>query len=300
MYVDSINSEKYTKRILTKLLKNYVLEWLGATDYRSTFNLKDAVDYCGQHKLELITYHVESLMEENSSLEVVYERILDFRDFRDLLNYLSPHTYDTAESTLLDFLRNHKKITIVEHNENDTFKFYLTDELNEYREEAEKIANLSLYFRSYIEILLDIKKEAFNFDELYEFLLEEEISYDLAKNHQDFLYFRKEKSYTVSEILKLIEGEKIVTPKKIFINQMKKDYNRFYKIFDNYYGLKSWNQETEFQVYLKLFDKFLQNKKKEKYKYLGKKVLDLLPKVNNSKFNTERLEKNIKRILERG
>jgi hypothetical protein len=81
--------------------------------------------------MELITYHVESLMEENSSLEVVYERILDFRDFRDLLNYLSPHNYDTAESTLLEFLRNHEKITIIEHEADDTFKFYLTEKLNE-------------------------------------------------------------------------------------------------------------------------------------------------------------------------
>ncbi|PUU86257.1 MAG: hypothetical protein CI948_2896, partial [Halanaerobium sp.] len=47
MYINSIDSEKYTKRILTKLLKSYVLEWLGATEFRSTFNLKDAVDYCG-------------------------------------------------------------------------------------------------------------------------------------------------------------------------------------------------------------------------------------------------------------
>lgn len=300
MYTNTIDSEKYTKRILTKLLKNYVLEWLGATEFRSTFNLKDAVDYCGQHKMELITYHVESLMEENSRLEQVYEKILNFRDFRDLLNYLSPHTYDTAESTLLDFLRNHEKITIIEHEADDTFKFYLTEELTEYREEAEKIANLSIYFRSFVEILLDIKKEVFSFDELYEFLLEEEISYDLPKNNQDFLYFRKEKSYNIPEILKLIEGEKITTPKKIFIYQIKKDHNRFYKIFDNYYGSKCWNTETKFQAYLKLFDKFLQNKNKEKYKYLGKKVLDLIPRVDKSKYKTKRLEKNIKRILERG
>ena len=300
MYINSIDSEKYSKRILTKLLKSYVLEWLGATEFRSTFNLKDAVDYCGQHKMELITYHVESLMEENSRFEHVYEKIINFRDFRDLLNFLSPHPYDTAESTLLEFLRNHEKITIIEHEADDTFKFYLTEELNEYREEAEKITNLSVYFRSFVEILLDIKKEIFSFDELYEFLLEEEISYDLPRNYQDFLYFRKEKSYDVPEILKLIEGEKITTPKKIFRDQIKKDYNRFYKIFDNYYGSRSWNRDAKFQAYLKLFDEFLQNKNKEKYKYLGKKVLDLIPKVDKSKYKTERLEKNIKRILERG
>jgi len=300
MFVETAYSEKYTKRVLKKLLKKYVLEWLGSTEFRSTFNLKESVDYCGQHKMELITYHVESLMEENKSLEYVYEKIMEFKDFRDLLNYLSPHPYDTAESTLLELLRSHDKITIIEHQENDTFKFYLTDEMNEYREETERIANLSIFFRSYTELLLDIKKEAFNFDELYDFLLEEEISYDSAKNYQDFLYFRKEKAYSVSEILKLLEAGEIMTPKKIFIEQIKKDHNRFYKIFKNYYGLKNWNTETEFQVYLKLFDKFLQNKSKEKYKYLGKQVLDFIPKVDKSKFKTKRLEKNIKRVLERG
>ena len=293
------NSEKYVKRILIKLLKNYVLEWLGATEYRSTFNLKDSVDYCGQHKMELIKYHVESLMEYNDKIEYVYETIIDFNNFRDLLNYLSPRSYDTAESTLLEFLRNHEKITIVEHNENDNFKFYLTDELDEYKEEKEKIKSLSVYFRSYIEILLDIKKEAFDFDQLYKFLLDEEISYNLAKNHQDFLYFRKEKSYDIPEILKLIEDEKVITPKKIFINQIKKDYNRFYRIFDNYYGSETWNTDTKFQVYLKLFDKFYQNKNKEKYKHLGKKVLDIIPQIDKKQFEKKRLEKNIKRILER-
>jgi hypothetical protein len=131
MSVDTVYSEKYTKRVLKRLLKKYVLEWLGASEFRSTFNLKEAVDYCGQHKMELITYHVESLMEENTSLEYVYEKVLEFKDFRDLLNYLSPNPYDTAESTLLEFLRNHKKIIIIEHQENDTFKFHLTNEMNE-------------------------------------------------------------------------------------------------------------------------------------------------------------------------
>lgn len=127
MYLKKADSEKYTKRILRKLLKIYVLEWLGSIEFRSRFNLKEAVDYCGHHKMELIIYHVESLMEENSRLEYVYEKIIEFKDFRDLLNYLSPHCYDTAESTLLEFLRNHEKIKIIEHQENDTFKFYLVN-----------------------------------------------------------------------------------------------------------------------------------------------------------------------------
>jgi hypothetical protein len=299
MYLDTAYSEKYTKRVLKKLLKKYVLEWLGSTEFRSTFNLKEAVDYCGQHKMELIIYHVESLMEENRSLEVVYEKILDFRDFRDLLNYLSPHPYDTAESTFLELLRNHKKITILEHRENDTFKFYLTDEMSEYREETERIANLSVFFRSYIEILLDIKQEAFTFDKLYEFLLEEEISYDSAKNYQDFLYFRKEKAYSVSEILKLLEEEKIMTPKKIFIEQIKKDHNRFFKIIEDYYGLRYWNPEAEFRAHIKLFDNFYQEGNKN-YLDLGKKVLKLLEKIDKPEKEKNRLEKTINRVLERG
>ena len=165
MCLESINSEKYIKNFLIEILKKYVVEWLGSTEFRSSFKLKDAVDYCGQHKIGLIIYHVESLMEENSELEYVYERILEFRDLRDLLNYLSPHSYDTAESTFLEILRDHEKITIIEHSEDDTFKFYLTKELDKYIEESEKISELSIYFRSYIEILLDVKKEAFDFDQ---------------------------------------------------------------------------------------------------------------------------------------
>jgi len=300
MYIDSMNTEKYNKEIIIQSLKKYIVEWLSDTGYRSTFDLKETIDYCGQHKINMIIYDIESLMEEDENYESVYEKIIEFRDLRGLLNYLSPRAYDTAESTLLDIIRDYNKITIIEHKKNDKFKFYLTEELNKYVEESEKISNLSIYFRSYIEILLDIKKEAYNFEQLYEFLLEEEISYDLAKNYNDFLYFRKEKSYSVPEILKLLEDEEVLTPQMIFINQIKKDHNRFYKIIDNYYGLEKWNIDAKFQAYLKLFDKFLQNKNKENYKYMGKKVLDILPKVNDSKFNINRLEKNIKRILERG
>jgi len=299
VYVDTIYSEKYTKRVLKKLLKKYVLEWLGSTEFRSTFNLKESVNYCGQHKMELITYHIESLMEENRRLETVYEKIIEFKDFRDLLNYLSPHPYDTAESTLLDLLRNHKKITIIEHQKNDTFKFYLTDEISEYREETERIANLSVFFRSYIEVLLDIKKEAYNFDQLYEFLLEEEINYDSAKNYQDFLYFKKEKAYSVAEILKLLENKKIMTPKKIFIEQIKKDHNRFYKIIKDYYGLRYWDSEAEFRAQLKLFDNFYQAGNK-KYLELGEQLLELLKKVNKPENEKKRLERTINRVLERG
>lgn len=299
MDVYSVNTEKYNKKIITQTLKNYILEWLSDSGYGSTFDLKETVDYCGQHKVNMLIYDIESLMEEDENYKSVYEKIIEFRNLRDLLNYLSPRSYDTAESTLLDIIRDYNKITIIEHKKNDKFKFYLTEELNEYIAESEKIANLSIYFRSYIKILLDIKKEAFNFEQLYKFLLEEEISYDLAKNYNDFLYFRREKSYSVPEILKLLEDEEVLTPKMIFVNQIKKDYNRFYKIIDNYYGLNDWDLETEFQVYLKLFDKFLQNNK-DKYKYLGQKVLEFIPKVDDEKYKTRRLEKNIKRILERG
>ena len=109
------------------LLKQYVLNWLGETQYRSTFKLSEAVNYCGQHKMELIKYHVDSLLEDEKNLEYVYEKIMDFKEFKDLLNYLASRNYDTPESTLLEILRNHDQITIVEHKENDRFRYYIGD-----------------------------------------------------------------------------------------------------------------------------------------------------------------------------
>ena len=130
MYLESIESEENIKKLLTQIFKNQVVEWLGSTESRNKFNFKDAIDSCGKHKLDLIIYHVESLMEENSELKPVYERIIEFRNLRDLLNYLSPHSYDTAESTFLEILRNHKKIRIIEHEKDDIFKFYYSSELD--------------------------------------------------------------------------------------------------------------------------------------------------------------------------
>ena len=121
------NSKKYVKRVLNLLLKQYVLNWLGESQYRSTFKLSEAVNFCGQHKMELIKYHVDSLLEEEKNLVYVYEEIIDFKEFKDLLNYLAPCDFDTPESTLLEILRKHDQITIVEHKENDRFKYCLGD-----------------------------------------------------------------------------------------------------------------------------------------------------------------------------
>ncbi|ADQ13703.1 hypothetical protein Halsa_0216 [Halanaerobium hydrogeniformans] len=127
MTVQPENSEKYVKRVLNMLLKQYVLNWLGESQYRSTFKLSEAINFCGQHKMELIKYHVDSLLEEEENLEYVHETIMDFKEFKDLLNFLGSHKYDTPESTLLEILRNHEQITIVEHKENDRFKYYIGD-----------------------------------------------------------------------------------------------------------------------------------------------------------------------------
>jgi len=294
------NSEKYVKRVLFKLLNQYIIKWLGSTERKSSFKLTESVNFCGQHKMDLVKYHVESLMEEEPNLQYVYEEIKNFREFKDLLNYLSPHPYDTPESTLLEIIRNNERIIITEHCSNDYYKYKVINNEQNDNNITEKISKLNSYFRSYVKIIFDLKKRAFTLNQLYKFFLEEEIEYSLAKNSEEFLYFKENKSLTVKEIIKLIEGEEIKTPKEIYFDIIKKDYSNFYRIIDEYYGLKDWPVDVKFDVYLKLFDHYWQEKIAEKYKPLGDKVLDLMPEKELDKSKKKKLEKNIKWILERG
>ncbi|MGM0410720.1 MAG: hypothetical protein ACQEQF_08125 [Bacillota bacterium] len=114
----------FTKEILSEILEKYVFGWVCNSCIGSDVNLSKVIDNFGHKKMDLIKYEVESMIEKDNNIEFVYEEIKDFNEFRDLLKYLSPKSYDTSESTLLEFIRGCDKITIVEHKKDDIYKCY--------------------------------------------------------------------------------------------------------------------------------------------------------------------------------
>lgn len=294
------NSNRYTRRVLQIILKKYLFDWIGQFPNLNTIKLSDVVYNFGEHKMNQIKFRVSALLSYNENIEYVYDKVDEFKDLKDLLIYLSPKDYYTPESVLLYYLNKIDYLNIEVCEDSCNYKFrtiepYVLKDLDD-----KKLSELSIYFRSYAEILLDIKKITYSFDKLYNWLLDQEIDYDMPKNKEIFLHFYNKKEYSIKEILKLLSPNQFKAAKEIFIEQIKKDHNRFYKIIDNYYGLKDWNKNIEFNAYLKLFDMYYQQNQKEKYEQAGQKVLELLNIVDKSQNEKKRLEKIIKRILERG
>lgn len=114
----------FADKILSEILEKYVFSWICNSSIGSDINLSEVIDNYGHKKMELIKYEVESKIEKDNNIEFIYEEIKDFYELRDLLKYLSPKSYDTSESTLLDFIRDSNKIMIVEHKKDDIYKCY--------------------------------------------------------------------------------------------------------------------------------------------------------------------------------
>jgi len=195
------NSKRYTQRVLQIILKKYLLDWIGEFPNLTTIKLSDVVNKCGEHKMNLIKFHVSALLSYNDNIEYVYEKVMEFSELKDLLIYLSPKKYYTPKSVLLYYLNqlDYLNIEVCENSCNykyRTIKPYVLKDLND-----QKISELSIYFRSYVAILLDIKKISYSFDKLYNWLLDQEIEYDIPKNKEIFFHFYNKKEYSVKEIL---------------------------------------------------------------------------------------------------
>lgn len=300
MKVDNYNKEKYTKKILNILFRKFILNWLGDYPNYFSFNPANAVSDYSRHKMDMIKNYIKSMTSENYNLETVFIEIKNFIYFEEFLNYLSPSKFYSPEDTLLYLLRHYKKINIRYNPEYDTYKFSFPGEYNISSSGKQQLYDLSIFFRSYTEILLDVKRESHDLKKLYEWLLDAEIDYRFAKNYDLFRIFYEEKGYSVEEILKLLDSKGLKVSKDIYFKQIKKDYNRFFRIIDNYYGLNSWDPKTNFKVHIGLFDKFYQEKNLDKINELGSKVLDLLPKSGLREREKNQISNLISKALERG
>jgi len=300
MRINQYNEERYTKKVLIFLIKKLILNWLGEYPNYFQIDLSDLAKNCGRYKMELIKKHIIYLMKEKENLWYVYDTIKDFYEFEELLNFLAPTSYYSPEGTLLYYLRRHKKINVKFDESRSHYSFSIVDDKKIPCTTKEQKSNISVFFRSYTEILLDIKKSAYHFDTLLNWVVNEEIDYSLAKNNEIFFLFYKKQGYDVVEVLKLLDSDGLKTPKEIYIEQIKRDHHRFYKIIDNYYGLKSWSRESNFKVHIELFDRIYQDQDEEYIDLLGYKVLELLPDSSLSDREKKQIKNLITRIIEGG
>jgi len=293
-------NQKYSKKVLYFIFKKFIVCWLGDYPYYFNFNPSDVVSNYSKHKMNIIKEYLKLKSSTNKNLETVFVEIKDFVYFEELLNYLSPSKLYSPEDTLIYLLHHYDKINIRYNHEHDSYKFFFSGDHKITSSGKQQLNDLSIFFRSYTEILLDVKREAKNLNKLYEWTLEGEMDYSLAKNYELFRVFYEEKGYSIKEILKLLDNDGIKVSKDIYFNQIKRDYNRFFRIIDNYYGLKSWDSKTNFKVHIGLFDKFYKQKDYKKISELGPKVLDLLPESGLKEREKKQISSLVSKATKRG
>ncbi len=293
MEITSKNKERYIKRVLIIALKNYCYNWLNETSYRNSFAIENVTKLCSKYRMRQVKQYIYENCFLHKNVWHVYERIKYFIDIRDLLYYLAPKNYYNPESTLLYILRNSKTFAIV--NKQTDNRYYLRDNSKDNIPHISKelTRDLKIFIHSYVELLLNIKKEPFTLGELYSFFVNEELEYNLAKNKHVFLYLKEKESKNINEILRLISEDNLKSVDEIFKELIKYDYKRFVHMIDNYYGSKKWNKNVQFKAYLKLFD--IYRRDKEKARKLGKLTLQLM---EESDLNNKQMKK-IRRIIKR-
>ncbi|MFW6009392.1 MAG: hypothetical protein ACOCP8_09035 [archaeon] len=300
MNFDEKSQKKYTKRILNIIFKKFILNWLGDNFDYFSFNPVDTVSQYSEYKMEFIKSYIRNMISQNNSYETVYIEIKDFVYFEELLNYLSPCSYYLPEDTLIYLLRQFDKINIRYNPETDCYKFSFHSDCISVCKNDQQLCRLSIFFRSYTKILLDVKRKSYNLNELYDYLLKEEIDYKFAKFYNLFRIFNEDRGYSIEEILKLLGTKNFKKPRKIYFKQVKYDYYRFNRIISDYYGLKCWDNKTKFKVYIDLFNKFCQEEDIEKVKELGPEVLELLPESGLKEEEKNKITNLVNEVLENG
>ncbi|MFW5987991.1 MAG: hypothetical protein ACOCQA_00970 [bacterium] len=299
MEVNYKNKETYIRRILATLIRNYSFKWLADDIFHSKFDINKAVNKCSKFKMEQIKTYVYEKTLYNDNYWYIFLAIRDFKDIKDLLKYVSPYSYYRPEEIFLNIIRKSGKVNVQNTEEHGMYYIkYKGDKKMSYSQD-EIVTSLKTFFRSYIELLLNIKKLPYNLDDLYNFFIVEEIQYSNAKNSSVFIYLKDYKKKTVKEIIKMISKDNLQSANEVFIKNIKIDHNRFYRIAEDYYGSKKWNAEVKFKADLKLFDKY-RKENKQIASLLGSRLLEKLEESSLTNMEKGMVKRLVKKNMEGG
>jgi len=277
-YKNYSQKEKFIKRVLKKILKEHSHRWLGDQPFHYKFDINQVLDDYDNHVMQVLKEHLSHTAAVNENIRPVYEKVKDFKRIKDLLYYLRPKFFETPESILLYYLHRSSKYKIKQCERPGYYNLLIKEEVDpEMIIKKENIArSLKTFFRSYTQLLLDVKKKPLNIFQLFELLLNEEVGYSYGKQKEVFIYLRQKNQKTIKEMLKLAAQEEVKAPLEIYENLVFKDHNRFFRIINNYPGSENWDEEVKLKVYLKLFDNFYKQGGKEEMAELGPEILDML------------------------
>lgn len=293
------NRKRYIRKVLKHVLKKYYFKWLGKKPFRTYFTLEEAVNVCSKAKINIIKEYIYENSYLHKNLWYVYQEIKYFHDIKDLLYYISLKSCYNAETILLQILRGSKNFYIKNGDDGQTYLINtgVRDEL-EHTDDLE--SKIKTFVRYYTKLLLNIKKRPKLIHELYNLVINEELSYDSARNGDIILEIINQNHKSIEDLIKLTSDDNLKYTEEIFSEIIRKDHNHFFRIIDDYYGSKDWDQELKFRGYFKLFDQYHYEKKYEKANILGGKVLEFLENSGLSDRQKDRIQRLIKKNMKGG
>ena len=262
MRVPEREESRYIYRFLVRITRYFYAQWYLSSEElnRYRINICEAVYSMGRYKMEKIKQYVYENAFIHEKLWTVYEEIKDFKEVADLLAYLSVNCCHSPEHTLLHILRCSNKIRILNTDNPGVYLIYpvAPEKLPDTREGLVTI--IKNFVRSYVLLILDINKEAMSLYDLYCLFIKEEYSYANASDYIFIKSLMEKKQLNMEDILLLANAGGINTAEGIFKDIIKTDYNRFYRIIDDYYGSKNWNDNEKIMAYIKLYDIYIRGK----------------------------------------
>ncbi|MFW6377710.1 MAG: hypothetical protein ACOCZ5_03590, partial [bacterium] len=264
------NKKRYIRRVLTSAIKKHYSRWIGRQPFRNYFTLKEAVNSCSRLKMETIKDYIYESSYLHKNLWHVFKEIEDFRDIKDLLYYISLKSCYSPETILLQILRENKDFYIKNGDEGQVY--LISSGVMTVIEDTDDLGpKIKTFIRYYTKLLLEIKKSPKTLRQLYHMFINKELSYDSARYGDIVLEIMKHNQKSIEEVIELISDDGLQSAKEIYLEIVRKDHNHFYRIIDDYYGSKDWDEELQFKGYFKLFDKYLYEKEYEKANQLGEK-----------------------------
>lgn len=112
MVITEKNKKEYVRRTVKEVIKKLSYKWMTDENYGKGCHIEKAVNECSRAKMIQIKQIIYEASYLHENLWVVYEEIKDFRDIKELLNYISDVNYYDPATILLNLVRCSRNLNV--------------------------------------------------------------------------------------------------------------------------------------------------------------------------------------------
>lgn len=122
MEINENNKKEYVRRAVKEVIKSYSYQWLTDSELKRSCNIKKTVNKCSEAKMEQIKQCIYEASYIHENLWYAFEEIKDFRDIKELLNYISDVDYYDPATTFLHLVRCSRKVKVRNDKKADSYR----------------------------------------------------------------------------------------------------------------------------------------------------------------------------------